>query len=811
MFPTASASPPEPPRGPWSFPVEGMSCGSCAGRVERALAAVPGVERAAVNLATGTAQVEGRVGLPALAAAVERTGYRVGLQALDLTIEGMSCASCAGRVEKALTAVPGVAGAEVNLATGRARVQVAGGERAALVAAVQAAGYRVRDDAPDAAAPRAASAGRDRRDGRWPVVIAAALTLPLVLPMLGLPWGRHLMLPAWLQFALATPVQFWLGARFYRAGWRALRAGAGNMDLLVALGTSAAYGLSVQQWLSSGRGVAGPGHLYFEASAAVITLVMLGKWLEERARRQANQAIGALESLRPERARVRRGGAEVEVPVAALQLGDEVVVAPGQQVPADGEVLEGESQVDESLLTGESLPVPKRRGDPATGGSVNGDGRLVLRVTAVGAATTLSRIVRRVESAQAGKAPVQRLVDQVSAVFVPAVVAIAALTLFGWGWARGDWEAALLNAVSVLVIACPCALGLATPAALVAGTGVAARHGILFKDIDALEHAHGVSLVAFDKTGTLTEGRPRLVAQEAADGDHAALLRLAAALQAHGTHPLARAVTDAAAPAGPVPQAIDVQALPGRGVAGTVEGRRLRLCSPRHLDELHVAPAAAPAARAEALQAEGRTVSWLVDLTDALAPQLLGLLAFGDTVKPGAPAAVRRLHGMGLHTAMLTGDAASSAQAVARTVGIEAVHAGVLPEDKAEWVARLRAGGDRVAMVGDGINDAPALAAADVGMALASGTDVALHTAGIALMRTDPGLVADAIDIARRTRAKIRQNLFWAFAYNVAGLVLAACGLLSPVVAGAAMAFSSVSVVGNALTLRRWRPRQTQG
>jgi Cu+-exporting ATPase len=803
--PSTTPSPPPADRT-WSFPVEGMSCGSCAGRVEKALAGVPGVAQVAVNLATGTASVEGGA-WPALRAAVEGAGYHHGVHTVDLQVEGMSCASCAGRVEKALKAVPGVLDAEVNLATERARVQVTGdGDVAAsLVAAVKASGYSVRSEgmpAGDASPPPARP--RPRRDGPWPVALAVALTLPLVLPMLAPPFGHATMLPAWLQFVLATPVQFGLGARFYRAGWRALKARAGNMDLLVALGTSAAYGLSVQQWLVHGGHA---GHLYFEASAAVVTLVLLGKWLEGRAKRQTTEAIRALNALRPERARVRRGGAEVELPLAELQPGDTVVVRPGERLPADGEVVEGRSQVDESLVTGESLPVPKQPGDRVTGGSVNGEGLLVVRATAVGADSTLSRTVARVESAQAGKAPVQRLVDRVSAVFVPVVVLIALGVLLGWGLVGGDWEVALLNAVSVLVIACPCALGLATPAALMAGTGTAARHGILIKDAEALELAHRVTVVAFDKTGTLTEGRPRLLAFEALDGGHDELLRLAAALQAHSEHPLARAVDDAARQAAiDVPPATGVQAAAGRGVSATVEGRPLCLGSTRHVRELGVELPASMVARAEALQSAGRTVSWLAELGPV--PRLLGLLAFGDSVKPTAAAGLRRLRDRGIRTVLVSGDSAGSAQAVAREVGIDEVWAEVLPDDKAALVARLKKeGGDGacVAMVGDGLNDAPALAAADVGIAMSTGTDVAMHAAGITLMRGDPGLVSDAIDISRRTHAKIRQNLFWAFAYNAIGIPLAALGLLSPVLAGAAMAFSSVSVVANALTLRRWK------
>ncbi|AKJ27136.1 metal ABC transporter ATPase [Caldimonas brevitalea] len=782
-----------------------MTCASCVARVEKSLAAVPGVKDASVNLATEAATVEAdtNVGLDSLRSAVEKAGYKLAEQTVELQIEGMTCASCVGRVEKALRRVPGVVTAEVNLATERALVRVASREAdsTSLVAAVEKAGY--------AAAPVAAMAGQasatttvQRGADWWPIALAAALSLPLVLPMFGALWGSDWMLSGWVQWALATPVQFWLGARFYRAGWKALRAGAGNMDLLVALGTSAGYGLSVYQLMVHGDH--GMPHLYFEASAVVITLVLLGKWLEARAKRQTTEAIRALNALRPERARVRRRGVDADVPVGEVRPGDLVVIRPGERVPVDGEVVEGASQIDESLITGESLPVAKHLGDPVTGGSVNAEGLLVVRTTAVGAESTLSRIVRLVESAQAKKAPIQRLVDRVSAVFVPVVIAIAALTLLGWGAGTGDWEAAILNAVAVLVIACPCALGLATPTAIMAGTGVAARRGILIKDAEALEVAHAVKVVAFDKTGTLTEGKPELVAFEAADGHHGALLGASAAIQANSEHPLARAVMDAAQRHRvDVPPASEVRAVAGRGMAAVVLGRSLRLGSSRFMQELKV-DLSPLSARAEQLQSQGRTVSWLADV-GAAQPRLIGLLAFGDAVKATAADAVRRLHRLGITTVLVTGDNHGSARVAGEQLGIDRIEAEVLPEDKANIVARLKQGGQRVAMVGDGINDAPALAAADVGIAMSTGTDVAMHAAGVTLMRGNPALVADAIDISRRSYAKIRQNLFWAFVYNVVGIPLAAFGLLSPVIAGAAMAFSSVSVVTNALMLRRWK------
>jgi Cu+-exporting ATPase len=787
--------------------VGGMTCASCVRRVEKALAAVPGVRDASVNLATERASVtaDAAVDAGALAAAVRKAGYDVATSEHDLAVDGMTCASCVARVEKALLKVPGVTQASVNLATERASVRALSTvPRAVLVAAVGKAGYAVREPAAEASAPRRGPA----LPGWWPVAVSAALTIPLVLPMVLAPFGVHAMLPAWLQLALATPVQFWLGARFYVAGAKAVRAGAGNMDLLVALGTSAAYGLSLWlMWRHAGHG--GEPHLYFEASAAVITLVLLGKWLEARAKRQTADAIRALNALRPATARVRRAdGSEAEVPVDRVAVGDFVVVRPGERVPVDGDVTEGRSHVDESLITGESLPVAKGVGDRVTGGSINADGALVVATRAVGAETTLARIIRLVESAQAAKAPIQRIVDRVSAVFVPAVLVVALVTFVGWALAGAGWEAALINAVAVLVIACPCALGLATPTAIMAGTGVAATYGILIKDAQALELAHAASIVAFDKTGTLTVGRPSLVACDAAPGVAAAdVLRDAAALQRHSEHPLAAAVLERARADGvAVPEARDARALPGRGVEAALGGARLALGSTRLLRESG-ADAGALADAAARYEGEGRTVSWLLRKGDDGAPtQVLGLLAFGDTVKPSARRAVERLHALGVRTVLLTGDNAGSARAVAAQLGIDDVRAEVLPADKAAVVQQLRDGGGVVAMVGDGINDAPALAAADVGIAMATGTDVAMETAGITLMRGEPTLVGDAFDVSRRTYAKIRQNLFWAFAYNVVGIPLAALGLLSPVIAGAAMAASSVSVVSNALLLRRWRP-----
>jgi len=720
---------------------------------------------------------------------------------IRLPIEGMTCSSCVARVEKALKAVPGVGAAEVNLATEMANVTLAAGASPeTLVAAVRKAGYETR-----LSAVPARTDGPDR--SWWPVLASGLLTLPLMLPMVVEPFGADWSLPGWIQLLLATPVQFVLGARFYRAGWKALLARTGNMDLLVALGTSAAYGLSVYMLIRHwGHGMA---HFYFEASAAVITLVLLGKWLEGRAKRQTTEAIRALQALRPERARVRREGREMDLPLAALVVGDTVVVRPAERIAADGEILEGRTHVDESLITGESLPVAKGPGERVTGGSVNGEGLILVRATAVGAQSVLARIIEMVESAQTGKAPIQRLVDRVSAIFVPVVLVIAAATYLAWGLVTGQWEQALLNAVAVLVIACPCALGLATPAAVMAGTGIAAKHGVLIKDAEALEIAHGVRVVAFDKTGTLTVGKPSLMVLEAANGDRAVAMALAAAVQAGSEHPLAKAVMAAAkAESIQVPAAQAVTVSPGRGIEAQVEGRRLAVGSTRWMRELGLDGAMLDARR-ESVERRGQTVSWLADLAET--PQILALLGIGDELKPEAAQAVAALAQRGIETAIVTGDSRVAAEAIAGRLGIRTVYAEVLPGDKTQVVQALRQQHGVVAMVGDGINDAPALAAADIGFAMGSGTDAAMHAAGVTLMRGDPRLVAAAIDISRRTYAKIRQNLFWAFIYNIVGIPLAAFGLLSPVVAGAAMAFSSVSVVTNALLLKRWKPQNRTG
>ena len=790
--------------------IDGIRCASCVGRVEKALRAVPAVLDVSVNLASeiATIAVAPELDDQALISAVHQAGYEVRLKELSLHISGMSCASCVGRIEKALRKVAGVVQVSVNLASELASISVFESVATApLIAAIERAGYTASELQT---LPPGPAAGLP---AWWPLAAAVLLTTPLAAPMLLMPLGNSWQLPGSWQLVLASALQFWLGARFYRAGWRALKARSGNMDLLVALGTSAAYGLSLYQlWMSWQHSSSHmQTHLYFESSASVITLILLGKWLEARAKRQTADAIGALHALRPERALVRRDGIERELPLSAIVLGDLLLVRPGERVALDGVVREGHSQLDESLLSGESLPLDKQAGDQVYGGAINGAGLLLVEITAIGAETVLARIIRMVEHAQAAKAPIQRLVDKVSAVFVPTVLVLALLTLLAGGLISGHWQTALLNAVAVLVIACPCALGLATPTAIMVGTGMAARYGILIKDASALELAHRVSTVVFDKTGTLTAGKPTLLSCQAV-GDEQALLSLAAALQRHSEHPLAHAVMTAARQRGlTLSPASNSQTVAGRGTQAIIDGRRTYLGSSRWMQELGLDIEHQPllSDAAAALQRQGMTLSWLAQEDPGAGIAMLGLLSFGERIKPTAADAIARLHDMHIRTVMLSGDNRYAAQHVATQLGIDECHADILPADKARAISAMQTNPTRlVAMVGDGVNDAPALAAADVGMAMASGTDVAMQAAGITLMRGDPALVADAIDISRRTYRKIRQNLFWAFIYNLVGIPLAACGLLNPVIAGAAMALSSLCVISNALLLKRWRPHR---
>ena len=776
-----------------------MTCAACASRIEKVLNRLPGVQ-ASVNLASERARIDlapDATSPQQIVATIEKAGFGVPQQTVELGIEGMTCAACSTRLEKVLNRLPGVEAA-VNLAAERARVRYVPGvaDPDVLMAAVGKAGFKARlandaSRAEEKARKLAAYQAELRRF--W---ISAALTLPLVAQMLTMFGGEmhhQDLLPRELQLLLATPVQFWIGWRFYDGGWKALRGGGANMDVLVALGTSMAYLFSLVVTLFGLAHL----HVYFEASAAVITLVLLGKLLEARAKAKTTAAIEALVRLQPKTARVERDGQLVELDAALLIPGDVFVVRPGESIPVDGDVLDGASSVNEAMLTGESMPVGKRHGDRVFAATSNGEGMLRCRATGVGEHTLLAGIIRMVAEAQGSKAPVQRLADRISAIFVPVVCAIALATFVGWWIYGGDFAEALVNAVAVLVIACPCALGLATPTAIMVGTGQGARAGILVKNAEALERAEKINVLGVDKTGTLTRGEPVVtdLVPLAADPDVA--LRLAAGLEQGSEHPLARAILQRAqALAGTLPRLSDFRAVPGHGVEGSLDGRALKLGAPGWFDGVEL-----PFDRIDALQSSGKTVVVLVENNVALA-----LLAIADPLRKSSRDAVARLKAMGLRVVMLTGDNAATAAAIAAEAGIDDFRAGILPGDKAAAVESLRVTGQVVAMVGDGINDAPALAAADISFAIGAGSDAAIEAADMTLVRSDLNGVADAILLSRATLGKIRQNLFFAFIYNVLGIPLAALGMLNPVIAGAAMAMSSVSVVSNSLLLRRWRP-----
>ena len=807
--------------------VEGMSCASCAGRVERALAALPRAAGASVNLATGRAEVafDGPADARAAVAAVEAAGYSVPEETVDLAVEGMSCASCAGRVERALLSVPGVLEAGINFATAGARVRLARGAAtpADLARAVRAAGYAAKPLSPAIDAAAAADAGAERRKAERAELarslrLAALLTAPLLLLEMGahlIPALHHVIAGTigegnWrvAQFVLASAVLFGPGLRFFRHGVPALLRAAPDMNSLVALGTAAAWAYSTVATFAPGLLPEGSANLYFEAAAVIVTLVLLGRLLEARARDSASEAIRRLVELQPRTARLRRpDGAVEEVPVGELAPGDVVEVRPGERLPADGEVAEGESHVDESMVTGEPMPVRKAAGAPVVGGTVNGAGALLVRVTRTGADTLLAGIVRMVEGAQASKLPIQAVVDRVTRWFVPAVLALALLTVAAWLLFGPDPALALVNGVAVLIIACPCAMGLATPVSILVGTGRGAALGVLFRRGDALQALSETRVVALDKTGTLTRGRPELTDLHPAPGfAREAVLAAVAAAEAPSEHPIARAL--AAAAPGPAPARAEAfEVLVGKGVRATVGGTRVEIGSGRFMAELGLdtAPFAGGAAR---LADEGKTA-----LYAAIGGRLAAVLAVSDPIRETTPAAIAALRERGIAVALVSGDDARTANAVARRLGIPEVVAEVSPEGKLAAIRRLRGEHGPLAYVGDGINDAPALAAADVGVAVGGGTDIAAEAADVVLVSGDLAAVPDAIALSAATMRNIRENLFWAFAYNAALIPLAAGvlypvngTLLSPVLAAGAMALSSVFVVGNALRLRRFRP-----
>jgi Cu+-exporting ATPase len=718
-----------------------------------------------------------------------------------LTIKGMSCASCVSRVENSILKVPGVESVSVNLATEQAYVSFSAEleDRRRLLQAVRETGYIA--ELPSAEAnPKTSHQGPNF----WPILGSAALSVPLLIFMLFHPLGVDIYVPAWLQWVLATAVQFLFGGRFYVSALKALRGGSANMDVLVALGTTAAYFLSCYSWWRSGviRGESQP-ELYFEVAAIVVTLVMFGKWLEARAKRQTTAAIWALRGLRPEFVLVRDSEkGDHSLPIEQLQRGTLVVVKPGERIAVDGLVREGFSHVDESLITGESFPVLRQVGDRVVGGSLNGDGLLLVEARHLGVESTLARMIRLVEEAQAGKPPIQKTVDRVSAIFVPFVILIAALTLLGWWFSGAAMEVSIFRAVAVLVIACPCALGLATPTAIMVGTGTAARFGILFRDVQALELAHRVGVIAFDKTGTLTQGKPVLIGSDWESISECEGLEIAAALQAGSDHPLSKAFAST-----PLPAVRNIKVFSGKGLEGVVGDETYLLGSERLMQESGC-ELGSLSAKAELMRQQGASVSWVARRFPNR--QVMGFLAFQDPVKPGASDLIQELCRMNIEAIMITGDHEGAAARVASELGIKTVYANMLPDEKVELVKKIRE--DRnitMAMVGDGLNDAPALAAADVSFAMASGTDVAMEAAGVTLMRSDPIQIIDALDISGRTLNKIKQNLFWAFIYNVIGVPAAALGFLNPMLAGAAMALSSVSVVTNSLLLRTWRPKRS--
>ncbi len=810
-----------------SLSIEGMSCASCVGRVERALKAVPGVGAANVNLATERADISfnGAADMPAAIEAIERTGFHVVEDDIELAISGMSCASCVGRVERVLSAVPGVRQASVNLATERALVKVARGVTAAdLVRAVAATGFEARalvsGDGGSASDLEAARREAETRALKRALGLAAIMTLPVFVLEMGSHFipGMHDwimrtigMQTSWtLQFALATIVLFGPGLRFFTKGIPALLHGAPDMNSMVAVGTASAWAYSVVATFAPGLLPAGTVNVYYEAAAVIVTLILLGRFLEAKAKGRTSEAIKRLVGLQPRTARVVRDGHAQEIPIDEVRSGDLIDVRPGERLPVDGEVLEGSSFVDESMITGEPVPVEKTVGSKLVGATVNQNGALRFRATKVGADTVLSQIIRMVEQAQGAKLPIQAIVDRVTMWFVPAVMAAAALTFVVW-LVLGPEPAltfALVNAVAVLIIACPCAMGLATPTSIMVGTGRAAELGVLFRKGDALQQLRDARVVAVDKTGTLTAGRPELTDLVVADGfERGAVLASVAAVEARSEHPIARAIVAAAEAESLVLDKLDgFEAVTGFGARAEVGGVKVEIGADRFMEKLGL-DVAAFAETASRLGDEGKT-----PLYAAIDGRLAAIIAVADPIKETTPAAIRALHDLGLKVAMITGDNRRTAEAIARQLGIDEVVAEVLPDGKVDAVRRLRAAHGALAYVGDGINDAPALAAADVGVAIGTGTDIAIEAADVVLMSGDLGGVPNAIALSKATIGNIRENLFWAFAYNTAlipvaaGVLYPANGiLLSPVLAAGAMAFSSIFVLGNALRLRRFQ------
>ena len=809
---------------PTDFGIEGMSCASCVVRVEKAIAAVPGVASASVNLATERATVTYNQPVPteAVLQAIEKAGYEPKLETRELGVEGMTCASCVSRVEKALKAVPGVMDASVNLATEKATVRVVSGTSTLVLEdAVRAAGYEVRRITAD----RSTDSNEDRRDReanrlKMSLALSAALTLPLLV----LEMGSH-FIPAihdWImmnigmgnnlvfQFVLATIVLFGPGLRFFRKGVPNLLRWTPDMNSLVVLGTSAAWSYSVVATFLPGVLPSGTANVYYEAAAVIVTLILLGRYLEARAKGKTSQAIKHLIGLQAKTAYVKRGEEFVEIEIGDVVLGDIVRIRPGEKVPVDGRVTDGASYVDESMITGEPLPVEKSAGDEVVGGTINKTGSFTFEATKIGSDTLLAQIIKMVEAAQSSKLPIQALVDRVTGWFVPAVIAAATLTFVAW-LLFGPSPAltfAVVNAVAVLIIACPCAMGLATPTSIMVGTGRAAELGILFRKGEALQTLRDVDVVALDKTGTLTKGKPELTDFVVSAGfDRAETLRLVASLETHSEHPIAEAVVASARGESlALFEVLDFVAAPGYGVSGRIDGRTVLVGADRSMtkDGIDISSFSDQAA---ALGDAGKS-----PLYAAIDGRLAAIIAVSDPVKETTPQAIEALHALGLKVAMITGDNRRTAQAIASQLGIDEVVAEVLPDGKVEAVGKLRAGGRKVAFIGDGINDAPALSEADIGLAVGTGTDIAIESADVVLMSGDLNGVPRAIAISKATIRNIRQNLFWAFVYNVS-LVPVAAGvlypvngtLLSPILAAGAMGLSSVFVLANALRLRRFK------
>jgi Cu+-exporting ATPase len=788
------------------FKVSGMTCAACSSRIEKRLNKVEGVHKAAVNLAVEKAAVEydvKRVSPEQLIEVIRDTGYDVVLDKVELRLKGMTCAACAARLEKALNRLDGVVKASVNFAMGNATVeynasQVTVGD---MIKAVQRAGYDAEEKTREDGDTEKKEREREIRHLRGLFVISAVLSFPLLAAMVFHLIGSpiEILHNPWVQMLLATPVQFVVGYRFYKGAYHALKGGGANMDVLVSIGTTAAYLYSVYNGFFAGDSM----NLYFEASAIVITLIMLGKYLEAVAKGKTSEAIKKLMGIRAKTARVVRDDREEDIPVEDVVIGDIVVVRPGEKVPVDGEIIEGRSAVDESMLTGESIPVEKNPGDTVIGATINKTGSFKFRATNVGRDTVLSQIVRMVEEAQESKAPVQKLADRISGVFVPVVMVIALISLFLWWLVGKDLNAGIINAVAVLVIACPCALGLATPTSVMVGTGKGAENGILIKGGEYLQRAHEIDALILDKTGTITKGKPELTDVVSTGGiSEEEVLRFAAITERGSEHPLGEAIVKGARERGIVlTDSSEFEAVPGHGVVALIDGKRVLLGNRRLMQKEGVSLGDAEQVLSR-LETEGKTAMLM-----AVEGSLAGVLAVADTVKENSKKAVEELKGMGIDIYMITGDNKTTAEAIARQVGIKNVLAEVLPEHKAEEVMKLRKAGRVTGMVGDGINDAPALAAADVGFAIGTGTDVAMEAADITLMGGDLMGIVLAIRLSRATMRNIKQNLFWAFAYNSVGIPFAAMGFLSPVIAGAAMAFSSVSVVSNALRLKRVKLR----